>query len=125
MLVQIKDFLLIPSKTRYHLKKNKTKNVSKRKTVKSLSQTKAGKKKNQRNAEFTHTHPAFSPEGESTTLLQGIEAGTSTQRISMKSDQANDEERRVMNMCCYEPGMSLIVRLQGCLRFSGKYAVQN
>lgn len=91
MLVQIKDFLLIPSKTPCHLKKNKTKSVSKRKTIRSLSQTKAGKKKNQRNAEFTRIHPAFSPEGESATLLQGTKAGTSTQRINMKSDQASDE----------------------------------
>ena len=93
MLVQIKDFLLIPSKTHYHLRKNKTKNVSTRKSARSRSQTKAGKKKNQRNTEFTHTHPAFSPEGESATLLLGTEAGASTQRISMKSDLANDEER--------------------------------
>lgn len=117
LLVQIKDFLLIPSKIHYHLKKNKTKNESKRKIVRSLSQTKAGKKKNQRNAEFIHTHPAFSPEGESATLLQGTGTGTSTPRISMKSDQANDEERRVTNVCCYKTGMSLGVRLQGSLFF--------
>lgn len=112
MLVRIKDFLLIPSKTRYHLKKNKTKNVSKGKSVRSQSQTKAGKKKNQRNAEFIHTHPAFSPEGESATLLLGTETGTSTQRISMKSDLANDEERWVCAVTSQE--MSLDVGLQGC-----------
>lgn len=60
--------------------------------IRSLSQTKAGKKKNQRNAESTRIHPAFSPEGGSATLLQGTKAGTSTPRINMKSDQASDEE---------------------------------
>lgn len=60
--------------------------------IRSLSQTKAGKKKNQRNAEFTRIHPAFNPEGGSATLLQGTKAGTSTQRINMKSDQASGEE---------------------------------
>ncbi|OWK61582.1 hypothetical protein RLOC_00001441 [Lonchura striata] len=78
--------------------------------IRSLNQAKAEKKKNQRNAELIHIHPAFNPEGESATLLQGTKAGTSTQRINMKSDQAGDEERRVTRMCCYESGMSFEYR---------------
>lgn len=105
LLVRIKDFLLIPSKTRCHLKKSKTKSVSKRKMIRSLNQAKAEKKKNQRNAELIRIHPAFNPEGESATLLQGTKAGTSTQRINMKSDQASDEERKVTRMS----GMSLSI----------------
>lgn len=124
LLVQIKDFLLIPSKTRCHLKKSKTKSESKRKMIRSLSQTKAGKKKNQRNAESTRIHPAFNPEGGSATLLQGTKAGTSTPRINMKSDQASDEERRVTSTCCYKSGMSLTIGKQRCLSFSRRVDVQ-
>lgn len=90
---QIKGFWLILLRTHCTPRRSKSRDKTIKKTIRNLNQTRAGRKASQRDTDPTHTNLAFGPEeGWALLLLGTTGTGTSTQRTSMNSDQANEEE---------------------------------